>query len=149
MARGCYPAPWTVTLAVEVLLLRFPVGDLALGLVLADAVGVLDLADQLVALARDAVEVVVGELAPLLLRLALQLLPVAFDAIPVHAALLCNVVERNNERIYSSARARWQPPESLSSGHRIDDSGLPPTGYFSAFFVSFAAIAFSRSTPVM
>src|SRR4051812_48075009 len=71
-----------------VALARLPVLHLLLGLVLADAVGVLDLADQLVALAGDPVELVVADLAPLLLDLALHLLPVAFDAIPVHAALL-------------------------------------------------------------
>ena len=35
----------------------------------------------------DDVQVVVGELAPLLLDLALQLLPAPFDAILVHAAV--------------------------------------------------------------
>ena len=58
--------------------------DLLLGLVLGDPVLLLDLADELVALAGDDVDVVVGELAPLLLHLARELLPVAFDAVPVH-----------------------------------------------------------------
>src|SRR5665213_2946279 len=62
--------------------------DLLFGLVLADAVGLLHLADQLVALAADDVELVVGELAPLFLGLALQLLPVAFDTVPVQVSLL-------------------------------------------------------------
>src|SRR4051812_243368 len=61
-----------------------PVLHLPLGLVLADAVGLLDLARQLVPLSADGVDIVVGELAPLLLDLALELLPVAFDAIPIH-----------------------------------------------------------------
>src|ERR1700704_631522 len=43
--------PPACLLDVEAALARFPVLDLLLGLVLADAVGVLDLADQLVALA--------------------------------------------------------------------------------------------------
>src|SRR4051812_977362 len=68
----------------EILLARFPVVHLLLGFVLADAVGLLDAAEQLVALAGDAVEVVVGQLAPLLLHFALRHLPVAFDAIPIH-----------------------------------------------------------------
>src|SRR5205085_2994579 len=75
--------PWCVSCLVQILA-RFPVGKLPLRLVLADAVGVLDLADQLVALACDLVELVVGQLAPLLLQLALGLLPVSCDAVPVH-----------------------------------------------------------------
>src|SRR5207237_11081 len=74
------------------ILARFPVGNLALGLVLADAVGLLDLADQLVALPGDLVELVVGQLAPLLLDLAFGLLPVACDAVPVHLLSLAVVV---------------------------------------------------------
>src|SRR5258708_9662690 len=77
--RCCYRS------VVEVALARFPFLELLLGLVLADAVGVLDLADQLVALAGDLVELIVGQLAPLLFHFALRLLPVACDAIPVHA----------------------------------------------------------------
>src|SRR5205085_9440611 len=76
--------PWCVSCLVQILA-RFPVGKLPLRLVLADAVGVLDLADELVALAGDLVELVVGQLAPLLLHLAFGLLPVSCDAVPVHA----------------------------------------------------------------
>jgi hypothetical protein len=61
-----------------------PGRDLLLGLVLGHAITFLDLAGQLGATTLDDVEVVVGELAPLRLDLALELLPVAFDAIPVH-----------------------------------------------------------------
>src|SRR3990167_6431820 len=71
-----------------VLVLLFKVLDLLLGFVLRDAVGFLDLAHQLIALAGDNVEVVVGKLAPLRLHLALELLPVAFYDIPVHLNLL-------------------------------------------------------------
>src|SRR6185436_12709964 len=70
--------------SVLVGLARLPLLQLLLGLVLADAVRVLDLANQLVAITGDPVQVVVGELAPLLLHFALHLLPVAFDAVPVH-----------------------------------------------------------------
>src|SRR6185503_6701855 len=62
----------------------FPVFDLALGFVLLDAVALLDLAHQLVAMAAHLIELVVGELAPLLLQLARHLLPVALNAVPVH-----------------------------------------------------------------
>src|SRR5262245_44960488 len=57
---------------------------LTLGLVLREAILLLHLADELVALAVNDVELIVGQLAPLLLDLALELLPVAFDAIPIH-----------------------------------------------------------------
>src|SRR6266496_2667470 len=58
--------------------------DLALGLILADPVGFLKLAGELIALAVDDVELIVRKLAPLLLHLALELLPIAFHLIPIH-----------------------------------------------------------------
>jgi hypothetical protein len=58
--------------------------DLSLGLVLADTVRFLDLSGELVALTRYHVEMIVGELAPLLLHLALVLLPVTRNRIPIH-----------------------------------------------------------------
>jgi hypothetical protein len=61
--------------------------DLPLGLVLGDAVTLLDLTNQFDAAAFHDVEVVVSELAPLLLHLAAELLPIAFDTIPVHGTL--------------------------------------------------------------
>ena len=67
------------------LLRAVPVVDVLADLVLGDAVALLDLAFELVALAGDDVEVVVGQLAPLLLDLALDLLPVSFNAIPIHS----------------------------------------------------------------
>src|SRR5688500_7175578 len=63
-----------------------PAIDLALCLVLGDAVALLDAANQLVLLAVDDRNVVLGQLAPLLLDLAGELLPVAFNAIPIHLA---------------------------------------------------------------
>src|SRR5262245_22482235 len=71
--------------------------DLALGFILRHAVALLKPAAELRALALDDVEVVAGELAPLLLNLAFELLPIAFDTIPIHrfaplfAAFLCFV----------------------------------------------------------
>jgi uncharacterized protein YjbJ (UPF0337 family) len=61
-----------------------PVVDLLLGLVAGNAVVLLDLADELLALTRHAIDVVVSELAPLFLDLAGELLPVAFDTVPIH-----------------------------------------------------------------
>src|SRR5262249_35680773 len=58
--------------------------DLAVGFVLRHAVALLKPAAELRALALDDVEVIAGELAPLLLNLAFELLPIAFDTIPIH-----------------------------------------------------------------
>jgi hypothetical protein len=49
----------------------------------------LNLALQLVLPPIDDVEVVVGEATPLLTDLALELFPVPFDSIPVHAVFRC------------------------------------------------------------
>src|SRR3954470_3784378 len=60
----------------------FPFGDLLFGVVLRAPIALLDLAHQLVALAGELVELVIGEFAPALFQRALHLLPVARDAIP-------------------------------------------------------------------
>src|SRR5690349_15104559 len=65
--------------------------NLRVGCVLADAIRFLDLARQLIALAGDRVDVVVGELAPLLFYLAFKLLPVSFNRVPVHCDLLVSI----------------------------------------------------------
>ena len=54
--------------------------DLHLGLVRSDAVGLLQLPGQLVALARDGVEVIVGESPPLLLDEPLNCFQSPIDA---------------------------------------------------------------------
>src|SRR6266567_1362150 len=65
-----------------------PAIDLPLGFVAPNAVTLLDPADELGAFALDQIEIIVGELAPLLLHFAFYLLPVSFHAIPVHRRLL-------------------------------------------------------------
>jgi hypothetical protein len=60
--------------------------DLALGLVALVAIALLDFPDQLVSLACQQIQVIVGELAPLLLRPPLELLPIPFNLIPIHVA---------------------------------------------------------------
>src|SRR4030095_3138973 len=82
-----------------------PVGDLAIGHLARDAIALLDAADQLLALAFSAVEVIVGQLAPLFADAPLEFLPVAFDSIPVHCWLLCPVrVARHHAAEYGRAR---------------------------------------------
>src|SRR5512140_1285798 len=61
--------------------------DLAFRFVLGEPMAFLDAPEQLVALAGDHVQVVVGELAPLLLELSLDLFPIAIDTVLVHLNL--------------------------------------------------------------
>src|SRR5882724_9222131 len=67
------------------LLRAIPVVDILAHLVLGDAVPLLDLAFELVALAANEIQIVVGQLAPLLFDLAFDLLPISFHAIPIHS----------------------------------------------------------------
>src|ERR1700722_2348737 len=81
--------------------------DLAFRLVLGDAVAFLDAADELVLFAVDDGHVVFGQLAPLLLHLAGELLPIALDAIPIHDWLLsCTGLVPCNGRATRGSRAR-------------------------------------------
>jgi hypothetical protein len=57
--------------------------DLLLGLIIGDAARLLRPARQLIAFAGDRVEAVIRELAPFLLDMPFELLPVAFDDVPV------------------------------------------------------------------
>src|SRR5690606_33564036 len=101
----------------------FPVLDLAFGLFPADAMAFLDSAEELVALAGNDVEVVVRQLAPLLLDLPLDLLPVAFDGVLVHCMLL--VVARpiaSDEK--TVGRPSWRDREDARGSNRRH--GLTP-----------------------
>src|SRR5689334_6972413 len=57
-------------------------------LVPGDPVAFLNLAFELVTSPVDDIKVVISELAPLFLDLALYLLPVAFNSVPIHATAL-------------------------------------------------------------
>src|SRR5262245_21983677 len=87
-AGGRPPAPRDVRYASSAVVFHFPVADLLAGLLLGDAVGALDAADQDVATALDRGEVVVGQLAPLLLDVALGHVPVALDLLPGRVGLV-------------------------------------------------------------
>src|SRR3954467_2324230 len=67
------------------LLRAVPVVDILAHLIPGDAVALLDLAFELVALAADDIEIVIGQLAPLLFNLAFDLFPISFHAIPIHS----------------------------------------------------------------
>src|ERR1700687_3233730 len=70
------------------LIQRFPLLDLPVGVVTVNAIRFLNLADELITLAVDLRQRIVGKLAPLLLDLAAHLFPVAFYTVPIHGALL-------------------------------------------------------------
>src|SRR5579885_168041 len=70
------------------LLAIVPIVDFLPRLVLCIAVTLLQASFELILISGDHVEIVVCQLAPLLLYLALHLLPVSLDPIPVHGYLL-------------------------------------------------------------
>src|SRR5579864_5151851 len=63
---------------------RIPVRDLALRFFFGDAVSLLDLAYEALMLAGDHVEIVIGQLAPLLANRSLHLSPLALNLFRVH-----------------------------------------------------------------
>src|SRR5690606_3777692 len=97
------------------------VAHLALRLFLRPAVPLLDLAFELFGAAVDAVEVIIGELAPLLLHLAANLLPVALQLIHVHDmsfldAIGCVRVEVSCETIGQSLITTVQTCVGVTAG---------------------------------
>src|SRR2546427_8011111 len=66
------------------LLRMLPGGKLLLRFLAGDAVRLLDLSRELLALARALVELIAGELATVPQGVALEMLPLAFNAIPFH-----------------------------------------------------------------
>jgi hypothetical protein len=61
--------------------------DLLLGLVFGITIPLLQTALELVLLAIYDIKVIISKLPPLLFDLALHLLPITFNAIPIHAVL--------------------------------------------------------------
>ena len=64
-----------------------PFIDLTLSFLLGHAVSLLQSAGKLIALTRDEVQVIVCELSPLLFSRSSELLPLAFELIPIHIFL--------------------------------------------------------------
>jgi hypothetical protein len=63
-----------------------PAIELTLGLLLGEAIALLDLAQKLLALAVDVSQIVIGQARPLLPRLAFDHVPLSFDLLPVHGS---------------------------------------------------------------
>jgi hypothetical protein len=76
------------TIEHRLLLLLQPIVDLLAHRVFAESMVLLNHAFKLFALAGNFVEILIREMTPLLLDLAFELLPVSFDAIPIHSKLL-------------------------------------------------------------
>src|SRR5262249_55075681 len=89
--------------------------------VLRETVTLLELALELIAATVDDIEIVVGEFAPLLLHIALELLPVAFNAIPIHCAFSCcaeKTLRMNGRAGSCSAPVNAQQPLLPAGGGR-------------------------------
>ena len=86
-ARVVIPKPLR-TFGRHALVPRQPAVDFGLCIFLGLAVVLLDLSSEFLAASLDDVEIVIGELALLLLGLALELFPATFNLIPVHGGLL-------------------------------------------------------------
>lgn len=63
---------------------RRPIIDLALGLVASNPVTFLDFTDKLFILSLDAIQIIIGQLAPLLTNAPLELIPLPFQRVLVH-----------------------------------------------------------------
>src|SRR5712691_1024875 len=81
------------------LLRMLPGGKLLLRFLAGDAVRLLDLSRELLALARARVELIAGELAPVPQGVALEMLPVAFNAIPFHLIPLRRLAAKRLPRL--------------------------------------------------
>src|SRR5204863_1571145 len=94
---------------------RFPFRELLFAVLHRDAVELLNSAEQEIAPSRDHVELIVGELAPLLAHVALELLPVACDAIPVHVRCLRFSRASADCRARGATRAPWRAADLRTS----------------------------------
>src|SRR4051812_383545 len=71
---------------------RFPVLQLTLCFVFAQAIGLLNPASELVTFTCNLIKVIVSKFAPLFFHFALELFPVTFYAVPIHLELLSLMV---------------------------------------------------------
>src|SRR5579863_2132802 len=96
-----------------------PVVHILVNLILGEAVALLELAFELIAAAFDDVEVIVGKFAPFFLGGALELFPIAFDAVPIHRhLLLCRDDELTTAAFDRSGNNRHDQPAALASRRR-------------------------------
>src|SRR5512141_1751368 len=103
-------------LCAVVLVAEFKALDLLLGFIFRDAVGLLNLACQFDALAGNDIEMILGELAPLRFHFAPELLPVAFNDIPVHFNSSCSYLDGEIANRTSFVTAATVAPCASCSG---------------------------------
>jgi hypothetical protein len=88
--------------------------DLAFGLIPGHAVALLDPTREFGPFALHELDIVVGELAPLLARFSFELFPIAFDSIPIHRLLLLDSAislmlrRKIRRRIARSGGSTWR-----------------------------------------
>src|SRR5690349_4930883 len=133
-AIGCpvcqkkWPAGWPAGRSGSVHVLE-PGIDVLLGFVLGIAVTFLQTAGELGALALDHIEVVIRELAPFLLYLALERLPVTFHAVPVHVLLPWCCAELRRSRGQHGANAfRSNRERAQAAPKRRERAAKEPRG---------------------
>src|SRR5579859_2625962 len=122
-----------------------PGGELQLRFLGRHAVGLADLADELLAVAADAVELVARQPAPARPRVQLVFAPVALDALPVHGCLipseygvrLCGLAHRcahgrelpsPDETITAAPRMRRRPGRDAEARAATDAAPLQARG---------------------
>jgi hypothetical protein len=96
----------------------FKILDLAFGFIFVDAVGLLDFSDQLIALTRDIVEMVVRQFPPLLFDFAFVLLPITFDDVPIHGESFL-IAAKVPAGIEQSAGQLAMPKKSMACEKKI------------------------------
>src|SRR5437667_10815308 len=101
------------------LLRMLPGGKLLLRFLAGDAVRLLDLSRELLALARARVELIAGELAPVPQGVALEMLPLAFNAIPFHLIPCAALAAKRLPRLLLA-----RPDDSAQRGSDPDFSRL-------------------------
>src|SRR5262249_50527703 len=125
--RGCgADGPGNLSMALAqpgVIRAAGPVVDLLAGGILGDAVTLLHLARELVAAPGGGREIIIGELAPLLLGTALELLPVTFDAIPVHLLPPCRLEHSLDALTITAQVAVFKDPRHSLSGRKMPTPG--------------------------
>jgi len=128
--------------------LALPLGELLFGFDPGHAVALLDLADELAATARDDVEVIVGEPAPLLLGLARGLLPVTLNEVPVQMDPFGEAATRSRARSLARDASRGRGKDwglhGLRSVRRRTERGVP--GASAGTSMCKAAVCTTRQT---
>jgi hypothetical protein len=99
-----------------------PIIDLLLHHVLGMTIALLDLAFELLALAVNRGKVVLSELAPLFLDLSDELLPVAFDTIPINETLLIKVYTLGETGNMHTPSLRYVDLDQWTGAH---DASMP------------------------